>query len=103
MPAFNSINSINAKDRFGELYLKGYLAYQGLPIAQSAWVSGVQGHQVAVLPIAPEDPSLQSATFQASTTAYSSTLNCTTLNATRLSYINSSKEQQLAQDNSMPN
>jgi hypothetical protein len=103
MPAFNSSNSINNEDRFGELYLKAYLAYQGLPIAQSAWISGAQGQQVAVLPIAPEDPSLQPATFQASTTAYSSTLNCTTLNATSIAYINSSKEQQLAQENSMPN
>lgn len=103
MPAFNASNSINNEDRFGELYLKAFLAYQGLPIAQSAWISGAQGQQVAVLPIAPEDPRLQSATFQASTTAYSSTLNCATLNATGLAYIDSSKEQQLAQDNSMPN
>ncbi|KUJ14301.1 uncharacterized protein LY89DRAFT_784269 [Mollisia scopiformis] len=103
MPAFNASNSINNEDRLGELYLKAFLAYEGLPIAQSAWISGVQDQQVAVLPIAPEDPSLQFATFQASTTAYSSTLNCTTLNATRLAYIDSSKEQQLAQDNSMPN
>jgi hypothetical protein len=102
MPAFNSSNAINNEDRLGELYLRAFLAYQGLPIAQSAWVSRGNGQQVAALPIAPKDPSMQFAAFQAPTTAYSSTLNCTTLNATKLGYIDSSKEQQLAQDNSMP-
>ena len=103
MPAFNASNTINNEDHLGQLYGKAYLAYQRLPIATSAWITGGQGQQVAVLPIAPEDPSMQSATFQAPTTAYSSTLNRTTLNATKLVYIDASKEQQLAQDNSMPN
>jgi len=103
MPAFNASNPIDNDDRLGELYGRAFLAYQGLPIAQSAWISRVHDQQVAALPIAPNDPSMQSATFQAPTTAYSSTLNCTTLNATKLLYINSSKEQQLAQENTMPN
>ncbi len=103
MPAFNASNPINNDDRLGELYGRVFLAYQGLPIAQSAWISRVHDQQVAVLPIAPNDPSMQPATFQAPTTAYSSTLNCITLNATKFLYINSSNEQQLAQENSMPN
>jgi hypothetical protein len=101
MPAFNASNPIDNDDRLGELYGRAFLAYQGLPIAQSAWISRVHDQQVAVLPIAPNDPTMQSATFQALTTAYSSTLNCTILNATKLLSIDFSKEQQLAQENSM--
>ncbi|KAE9362810.1 hypothetical protein N431DRAFT_475646 [Stipitochalara longipes BDJ] len=103
MPAFNASNPIHNEDRLGELYGRAYLAFQGLPIAKSARISGSLGLPVAVLPIASENPSMQYATFQASTTAYSSGLQCTTLNATQLVYIDSAKEQQLAQDNSMPN
>jgi hypothetical protein len=95
MPAFSASSPILNEDRLGEVYLRAWLSYEGLPIAQSVWITGVPGQQVAVLPISPENPSMQYATFQALTTAYSAALQCTTLNATILLYIDSLKEQQL--------
>jgi hypothetical protein len=98
MPEFNSSSPIILNNHLFEWFLKAFLNYHGLLVAESVWIS----NGVAVLPSTPKNGNFQGATWEATTTAYTAHLRCELTNASELIYIDAAKASQLSQTNAMP-